>query len=198
MVFLGGASGALAGALGAWISSLERRLPTGPIIVLCATALLTASLLVAPRRGLLWAAWRRVQNRRRVRVENLLKDLWRLGEMDGGRFAAPRAVSDVLAVRAAPARAVEDARADGLVRVNGPLVELTPAGLGRAGRVVRNHRIWELYLSRRLDLRDDHLHRDAEDMEHALDDEVLEQIDAALGRPATDPHGRPIPRGIPS
>jgi Mn-dependent DtxR family transcriptional regulator len=133
-----------------------------------------------------------------VRVENLLKDLWRLGEMDGGRFAAPRAVSDVLAVRAAPRTAVEDARADGLVRVDGPLVELTPAGLARAGRVVRNHRIWELYLSRRLDLRDDHLHRDAEDMEHALDDEVLEQIDLALGRPAVDPHGRPIPRGTPS
>jgi Mn-dependent DtxR family transcriptional regulator len=77
-------------------------------------------------------------------------------------------------------------------------VRLTPEGLERAARVVRNHRIWELYLSRRLDIRDDHLHRDAEDMEHALDDEVLEQIDAALGRPATDPHGRPIPRGVPS
>jgi manganese/zinc/iron transport system permease protein len=198
MVVLGGAAGALAGALGAWLSSLERRLPTGPIIVLVSTGLLAASLLVAPRRGLLWAAWRRVRNRRRVRVENLLKDLWRLGEMDAGRFGAPRAVSDVLAVRAAPARAVEDARADGLVRVEGPLVELTEAGLARAGRVVRNHRVWESYLSRRLDLRDDHLHRDAEDMEHALDDEVLEQIDRALGRPATDPHGRPIPRGTPS
>ena len=68
----------------------------------------------------------------------------------------------------------------------------------RAARVVRNHRIWELYLSRRLDLADDHLHRDAEDMEHALDDDVLEQIDAALGHPSTDPHGRPIPRGAPA
>jgi Mn-dependent DtxR family transcriptional regulator len=133
-----------------------------------------------------------------VRVENLLKDLWRLGEMDAGRFDAPRAVSDVLAVRAAPPRAVDEARADGLVRVEGPLVELTDAGLARAGRVVRNHRIWEAYLSRRLDLRDDHLHRDAEDMEHVLDDEVMDQIERALGRPATDPHGRPIPRGMPS
>ncbi len=198
MVVLGGAAGALAGAVGAWISSLERRMPTGPIIVLCATALVAASLLFAPRRGLLWAAWRRARNRRRVRVENLLKDLWRLGEMDEGRFGAPRAVSDVLAVRAAPLQAVENARADGLVRVEGPLVELTPAGLARACRVVRNHRVWESYLSRRLELRDDHLHRDAEDMEHALDDDVLEQIDAALGRPALDPHGRPIPRGTPA
>jgi DtxR family Mn-dependent transcriptional regulator len=35
-------------------------------------------------------------------------------------------------------------------------------------------------------------------MEHALDDDVLEQIDAALGHPSTDPHGRPIPRGVPA
>jgi manganese/zinc/iron transport system permease protein len=198
MVLLGGVAGGVAGAVGAWISSLERRLPTGPVIVLVATALLAVSLLVAPRRGLLWAAWRRVRNRRRVRVENLLKDLWRLGEMDASRFGASRAVSDVLAVRAAPPEAIEEARALGLVRVDGPLVRLTPEGLARAARVVRNHRIWELYLSRRLDIRDDHLHRDAEDMEHALDDDVLEQIDAALGRPAADPHGRPIPRGTPS
>jgi len=68
----------------------------------------------------------------------------------------------------------------------------------RAAAIVRNHRIWELYLSRRLDLADDHLHRDAEEMEHALDSEVMEAIDRALGRPATDPHGRPIPRGAPA
>ncbi|MHC4816703.1 MAG: metal-dependent transcriptional regulator, partial [Planctomycetota bacterium] len=71
-------------------------------------------------------------------------------------------------------------------------------GLERAARVVRNHRIWELYLTRRLDIAADHVHRDAEDMEHALDDAVLEAIDQALGRPTVDPHGRPIPRGVPA
>jgi len=197
MLLIAAFVGAAAGAGGAWISSLRVRLPTGPIIVLCATALLVVSLLVAPRRGLLWAAVRRARNRRRVRVENLLKDLWRLAEMDG-RYAAPRALSDVLAVRMAPERAVAEAGRDGFVQVDGPLVTLTDPGLRRAARVVRNHRIWELYLSRRLDLADDHLHRDAEDMEHALDDDVLEQIDEALGRPGTDPHGRPIPRGVPA
>jgi len=161
------------------------------------TALLVVSLFLAPRRGLLWAAVRRARNRRRVRAENLLKDLWRLGESDG-RFDAPRAVSDVLAVRLAPRRAIDEARAAGLVRVDGPMVRLTPQGLRRAAEVVRNHRIWELYLSRRLDLADDHLHRDAEEMEHALDSSVLEEIDEALGRPSHDPHGRPIPRGTPA
>ena len=197
MVLIAALLGAAAGATGAWASSLRSRMPTGPVIVLCATGLLVVSLLFAPRRGVLWAVVRRARNRRRVRVENLLKDLWRLGEMDR-RYGEPRAVTDVLAVRAASPQAVEEARADGHVRVDGTLVRLTDRGLARAARVVRNHRIWELYLSKRLDLADDHLHRDAEDMEHALDDEVLEQIDDALGRPAVDPHGRPIPRGVPS
>jgi manganese/zinc/iron transport system permease protein len=197
MVALAGVLGGGAGALGAWASSLRERLPTGPLIVLCATAVLGVSLLVAPRRGLLWAAVRRARNRRRVRVENLLKDMWRLGELDG-RFAAPRAVGDVLAVRAAPSRAVADARAGGLVDVEGPVLRLTTDGLQLASRVVRKHRIWELYLSRRLEIRADHLHRDAENMEHALEDAVLEQLDEALGRPERDPHGRPIPRGAPA
>ena len=123
--------------------------------------------------------------------------MWRLGEMDQ-RFAGARAVSDVLAVRHAAPRAMTEAESAGFIAREGTLLKLTDRGVVRAARVVRNHRIWELYLSQRLDIADDHLHRDAEDMEHALDDDVLEQIDAALGHPSTDPHGRPIPRGLPA
>lgn len=197
MVAIAAVVGGCSGGAGAALSALDARLPTGPLVVLVATLLLALSLFLAPRRGLLWNALRRLRNRRRVRIENLLKDLWRLAEADG-RFDAPRARSDLLAVRAAPPGVVEEARRDGLIVVEGTGVRLTPAGLERAARVVRNHRIWELYLARRLELPADHLHRDAEAMEHALDDDLLEQIDDALGRPAADPHGRPIPRGVPS
>jgi len=196
MIAIAGVIGMAAGAAGAWISALETRIPTGPVIVLAATALLLVSLLVSPRRGLLWAWIRRRRNRKRIRVENMLKDFWRLSERDSS-YAAPRAVSDVIAVRGASQRAIDEAEARGFIRRSGTQLQLTESGLLRASRVVRNHRIWEAYLSNRLELADDHLHRDAEDMEHALDDEVIEQIDAALGHPARDPHGRPIPRGAP-
>jgi len=196
MVALAGVLGAVSGVSGAVISALARNLPTGPVIVLCATAVLGVSLLFSPRRGLAWAAVRRLRNRRRVRLENLLKDLWRLGEMDG-RFERARAISDVTAVRGAARADILRASRDGLVALEGTGLRLTTAGASRAGRVVRNHRLWELYLARRLELPQDHLHRDAEDMEHALEDDVLEQIDEALGRPSRDPHGRPIPRGSP-
>jgi len=197
MIAIAGGLGMAAGAAGAWISATQTRIPTGPVIVLSATALLLVSLLVSPRRGLLWAWVRRRRNRRRVRIENLLKDFWRLAERDNG-YGATRAVSDVMAVRGASLRAIDDAQSRGFINHLGTQLQLTDKGLTRAARIVRNHRIWETYLSNRLDLADDHLHRDAEDMEHVLDDEVIEQIDAALGHPSKDPHGRPIPRGAPA
>jgi len=197
MVLLASAFGAFSGIAGATISATKRRLPTGPTIVLTVSALVLISLLFAPRRGIVWAAFRRVRTRRRVRLENLLKDLWRLGELDS-RFDALRAITDLMAVRSALPATMRHARKAGFVAFEGTGIRLTKAGLVRAAAIVRNHRIWELYLSRRLDLADDHLHRDAEEMEHALDSEVMEAIDRALGRPATDPHGRPIPRGAPA
>lgn len=63
MVGLSGLFGALSGLLGALISSSAAHLPTGPTIVLCASALVLISLLLAPRRGLLWS-WARGQLKR--------------------------------------------------------------------------------------------------------------------------------------
>lgn len=67
--------GAVAGVAGSVLSSETERLPTGPTIVLCATALVLVSLLAAPRRGLLWAALRSRRERRRLRVAAVLADL---------------------------------------------------------------------------------------------------------------------------
>jgi manganese/zinc/iron transport system permease protein len=75
-------------------------------------------------------------------------------------------------------------------------ITLRPEGLEQAQRIVRRHRLWELYLTRRLELAEDHVHRDAEEMEHALTDETEAKLDALLGYPTVDPHGRPIPRSL--
>ena len=81
----------------------------------------------------------------------------------------------------------------GLAEREGDSLRLTPEGLAEAAGVVRKHRVWELYLTRRLELPSDHVHRDAEAMEHALSDEAVDRIEALLGHPRLDPHGRPIP-----
>jgi DtxR family Mn-dependent transcriptional regulator len=70
---------------------------------------------------------------------------------------------------------------------------LTEAGRMLALRVLRRHRLIELFLVRTLDLAWDEVHAEAENMEHAVSDLLIDRIDAYLGYPATDPHGDPIP-----
>jgi DtxR family Mn-dependent transcriptional regulator len=73
-------------------------------------------------------------------------------------------------------------------------VSLTTAGTALALRVLRRHRLIELFLVRTLNLTWDEVHDEAEHMEHAVSDWLVDRIDDILGRPAVDPHGDPIPR----
>ncbi len=72
-------------------------------------------------------------------------------------------------------------------------VELTPAGEKIALRVIRLHRLLELYLKEALGYSWDRVHEEAEKLEHHISEEFEERIFEALGRPAFDPHGDPIP-----
>ena len=173
-------------------------LPTGPVIVVFSSVVLVVSILGAPQRGLLWALARQRRMTHRIRRENLLKDLYRLGERqdDWRRYVS---LPHLMGVRGHTASAVERVarklEREELVEVSEDGLRLTPEGLASAAQVVRKHRLWELYLTRRLELPSDHVHRDAEAMEHALSDQALDQIDEMLGFPTVDPHGQPIPRG---
>jgi DtxR family Mn-dependent transcriptional regulator len=73
-------------------------------------------------------------------------------------------------------------------------VRLTGAGNALALRVVRRHRLIELFLVNTLNLSWDEVHEEAEHMEHAVSDRLVDKIDAFLGHPPVDPHGDPIPR----
>jgi manganese/zinc/iron transport system permease protein len=197
MVALSAAIGAGSAAAGALASASIERLPTGPAIVLMSSSVLLVSLLFAPRRGLVRALLAERALRVRIRAENLLKDLWLEGERVG---AADRVVPvpELMGRRGAGAHELERTARRlvrrGLVERAAGDLKLTAAGHGEAARVVRKHRLWESYLAERLRLPADHLHRDAERMEHALSDDAVEEIDQVLGYPAVDPHGRPIPR----
>jgi DtxR family Mn-dependent transcriptional regulator len=72
-------------------------------------------------------------------------------------------------------------------------VELTPAGRRAALRMVRRHRIIEAYLVDRLGYSWDTVHEEAERLEHAVSDTLIERMAIALGNPQFDPHGDPIP-----
>lgn len=73
-------------------------------------------------------------------------------------------------------------------------VRLTVTGRALALRVLRRHRLIELFLAKTLDLSWDEVHAEAEHMEHAVSDRLIDRIDAFLDFPGADPHGDPIPK----
>lgn len=72
-------------------------------------------------------------------------------------------------------------------------VQLTEDGRRVATRVLRRHRILELFLVRVMDLDWSEVHEEAERLEHAASDRVVERMSEMLGHPDRDPHGDPIP-----
>ena len=72
-------------------------------------------------------------------------------------------------------------------------VRLSQAGEKLAAMVLRRHRLVELFLVKILGMDWTEVHDEAERLEHAVSDRVIDRIDDMLGRPAVDPHGDPIP-----
>lgn len=72
-------------------------------------------------------------------------------------------------------------------------VRLTQPGRAAALRTVRRHRVIEAYLSKALGYNWDSVHEEAERLEHAASDELIDRMAAAIGEPGEDPHGAPIP-----
>ena len=73
-------------------------------------------------------------------------------------------------------------------------VRLTEPGLRLALKVIRRHRLLETFLVRTLNMPWDEVHEEAEHMEHAVSDRLIDRLDDYLNLPAVDPHGDPIPR----
>lgn len=126
-------------------------------------------------------------------VEDYLKAIYHLSEA-----GAPAATSDIAhLLDLAPASVtgmVKRLSEQGLLEhLPYKGVQLTPDGRRAALRMVRRHRILESYLVAFLDYTWDTVHEEAERLEHAVSDPLIERMALALGNPSVDPHGDPIP-----
>lgn len=129
-----------------------------------------------------------------ITVENYLKHVLLLSE--GSDALVPMgALASALAVVPGTATTMVKALADeGLVEHQPRQgVRLTSEGRRVALNVLRKHRLVETFLVNVLKMDWAKVHDEAEQLEHAISDEVLDRLDALLGHPATDPHGDPIP-----
>ncbi len=130
-------------------------------------------------------------------VENYLKAIY-VGEthLVGGQKLVPMGqLASALGIAPGTATTMVKALAESGLAIYEPYngVRLTSAGEKLAARVLRRHRLMELFLVQVMGMRWDEVHDDAEQLEHVVSDRLVERIDDMLGHPEVDPHGDPIP-----
>ncbi len=183
--------------LSLWLGSLypEEKIgvPTGPMIVLVAAGFSIGALLFAPSRGLVARLIRAGRFRSRCLKENLLKTMWKAGE------GAVLTLDEITEYESGASYyftwLMRDLTRSGWVKSAGKgMFSLTQDGFLRAARVVRLHRLWEVYLVDELGMSAGKVHRSAEEMEHILTPELEKRLTELLDDPKVDPHRQPIPK----
>jgi DtxR family transcriptional regulator, Mn-dependent transcriptional regulator len=126
-------------------------------------------------------------------VEDYLKAIYELER--SGEPAETNAIARLLEIAPASVSGMMRRLAEqGLItheRYRG--ARLTAAGRRAALKTLRRHRVIEAYLTSALGYSWDRVHEEAERLEHAASDELIDRMAEAIGEPATDPHGAPIP-----
>jgi len=128
-------------------------------------------------------------------IQNYLKAIYRLTL--GGAAATTNQIAEQMDLSPSSATVMVQR----LARLEPPLVDyhkhqgvfLTPDGRREALRVIRRHRLIELYLVEKLGYAWDEVHADAEQLEHCASERFIDRLAETLGNPFFDPHGDPIP-----
>jgi len=178
----------LIGGMGGWFgtlaSALAPDLPAGAMVVLTLGALFLFSLVFGRQRGLLRRVLRMKRRARSMERDHALRAIWEHLEHEQQDFCHK---ADVTArggwTRASAAERLTNA---GLIitRITpaGTEIRFTKSGEAQAAEVVRRHRLWEHYLIRRADFAVDHVDRGADDLEHLLPLDLLDEFEKELQR----------------
>jgi len=198
MLLLASVFGVTAGAAGAFFSFMSTNLPTGPLMVMGASLVFVLAFLFGPRHGVVSRWWRRQSRSAQIQRENTLKAIYHV--LEGRSFEGEGVSLRELAEKRR--ETIDEVRGQSrelkthqmaTLHEDGDSVHLTPEGWQRACEIVRNHRLWELYLTNEASIAPDHVHDDAEVIEHVLGEETVRQLERTLNHATKDPHGRPIP-----
>lgn len=198
MFLLASVFGALSGLAGAYISYVAPAMPTGPWIVIVISMIAFVSFFFAPGRGVVSRLIRQYTIRRTINDENVLKALYQLGE-ENKNFFIQRYPDEIIRRRKFEKEnllaVLKRLKNQGYVEQTGNLFGLTEEGKNRGKRVVKIHRLWELYLTTQLHIAPDHVHEDADTIEHLLTPELEAELEKTLNYPKVDPHKSEIPYG---
>ncbi len=193
MLILAAVFGMLSGMLGVMFSTMKDNMPTGPWIVFALFIFTLSTLLFAPKKGWFSIQKRNRANGRLIAEENILKIIYQLKEngkqeISFKEFLEKRSMDTNLLEKT-----IKHLINNKLINSENHLFSLSEAGEIEAARIVRSHRLWELYLTKRMNFKDDHIHGTAETIEHLITPEIEKELLKELNFPTSDPHNKEIP-----
>lgn len=196
MFLLASLFGALSGLTGAYISYIAPAMPTGPWIVIVISMVAFVSFFFAPKRGVIYKLIRQASIRKTINNENVLKVFYQLGE-ENKNFLVYRFPDELIRrrkyERSDLLKMLNRLQRQGYLEQAGNTWALTEEGKTKAQRVVKIHRLWELYLTTYMKIAPDHVHEDAETIEHLLTPELEAELEKQMGYAKVDPHKSEIP-----
>lgn len=189
LYWLAGLIGAVSAVIGTIVSTTAPRLPAGAIIVLAAGVFFVISLFFGSDRGVVQRMLTRLQLKRRMLLDHLLRALFEITE--SGDPSSPVHIHHLLRLRSWSLQTLEKVirRANrlGFVALEPDAVSLTAAGHQAAARATRNHRLWEIYLIEFAAIAPSHVDRDADAIEHILPPDMIRRLEERLALAAQAP-----------
>lgn len=210
LTIVSGVLGSLSSAVGILVSALIPRLAAGAVIVLAGTTIFLISMLLGTRRGVLWNWLNQRDSRRHIGQLDLLRACFEVLERGSAPMNAPEvdlttlpiSMENLLGARSwtqARVRGIlSTALGDGSIRQGADgNYRLTTEGLRLARRATRNHRLWEMYLIHFAHAAPSRVDREADEIEHVLGPELVEQLEELLEQdrvrtrlPPVNPHAQ--------
>lgn len=180
---------------GAYISYAVPSMPTGPWIVMILSIIAIGSILFSVKRGIIGRLVKRSRIRSKLLEENLLKSFYKLSEKsDADEYSLAQIEKEHGYSLDQIVSGLKKLKFNGFAERNGDAWCLTPEGQIKGKRIVRLHRLWELYLTQYLKIAPDHVHEDADTMEHVITPELEARLEKLMDYPTADPHGEVIPK----
>ncbi len=189
MIFIAIAISSVSAIIGASVSSM----PTGPWIVMVLSFSAVLTFIFAPSKGIIVKWLKQRRNQKQMLEENILKTFYYLTQTathpdkDYFRLADIQKQRSLGNIRLT--KGIEALISEGYIERENKedRYRLTKEGLQQGKRVAHLHRLWELYLTEYLRIAPDHVHDDAETIEHVLTPELQARLEIILGNPEITP-----------
>ena len=182
MLILSGFFGAFSGWIGAFVSYAKTSMPTGPWTIVVVSCIAFASMLFAPKKGVVYQRWSKLLLKRRINEENLLKAAVQNEVRGKGKlFTRESIMTRQFFEFKRWKRTIKRLVRSKLIHKVNTGYTLSTKGRSYGAEIDRRHKIWEVYLQRRMQMSLHLVHDEAETMEHFLTPEIENEILSELG-----------------